>query len=77
MSVLATLLGNNAVVAPEPPEPLDTQPVREHERHKPTGRKPLPETLPRVEIEILPDQVQREGLDAFERIGEDVSETVG
>ena len=76
MAVLATLLGHNAVVAPEPPEPIDTQPVREHERHKPTGRKPLPETLPRVEIEILPDDVQRQGLDAFERIGEDVSETV-
>jgi transposase len=76
MAVLATLLGHNAVVAPEPPELIDTQPVREHERQKPTGRKPLPETLPRVEIEILPDHVQREGLDAFERIGEDVSETV-
>ena len=72
MAVLATMLGHNAVA----PEPVDTRPVREHERQKPTGRKPLPETLPRVEIEILPDDVQREGLDAFERIGEDVSETV-
>jgi hypothetical protein len=61
MAVLATLLGHNAVVAPEPPEPIDTQPVREHERHKPTGRKPLPETLPRVEIEILPDVTLRDG----------------
>jgi transposase len=73
MAVLATLLGHNALVVPEP---VKTQPVREHERQKPTGRKPLPENLPRVDVEILPDEVQRQGLDAFERIGEDVSETV-
>lgn len=47
-----------------------------HTRRKPTGRKPLPEHLPRVEIEVLPPEVERQGLDAFERIGEDVSETV-
>lgn len=45
-------------------------------RPKPTGREPLPEDLPRVDLEVLPDDVQRAGLDAFERIGEDVSETV-
>jgi transposase len=50
--------------------------VRAHERAKPTGRKPLPETLPRIDIEVLPPEVQREGLDAFERIGEDTTETV-
>ena len=72
MSVLATLLGERPAVDEAPP----TQPVREHERQKPTGRKPLPEQLPRVEVEVLPDDVQREGLDAFERIGQDVSETV-
>lgn len=71
MAVLATLLGRSAAV-----EPVAEQPVREHTRAKPTGRKPLPENLPRVEVEVLPDEVQREGLDAFERIGEDVSETV-
>ncbi|MGH8277831.1 MAG: hypothetical protein ACRETH_14175, partial [Steroidobacteraceae bacterium] len=71
MAVLATLLGKRDVT-----EPAVEQPVREHTRQKPTGRKPLPENLPRVEVEILPEEVQREGLDAFERIGEDVSETV-
>ena len=50
--------------------------VREHERRKPTGRKPLPEHLPRVEVELIPDIVQREGLDAFERIGEETSEHI-
>ena len=42
MSVLATLLGERPAVDEGPP----TQPVREHERQKPTGRKPLPEQLP-------------------------------
>jgi len=52
------------------------QEVKAHTRSKPTGRKPLPEQLPRVEIQVLPPEVEKEGLDAFERIGEDVSETL-
>ncbi len=52
------------------------QHIPAHTRRKPTGRKPLPEHLPRVEIELLPPEVEKEGRDAFERIGEDVSETV-
>jgi transposase len=46
------------------------------ERPKPTGRRPLPEHLPRVEIELIPEEVQREGLDAYLRIGQEVCETV-
>lgn len=45
-------------------------------KHKPAGRKPLPESLPRVEIEVLPPEVEQEGLAAFDRIGADHSETV-
>ena len=71
MAVLATLLGER-----DKAPPVVEQSVREHTRATPTGRKPLPENLPRVDVEILPDEVQREGLDAFERIGEDTSETV-
>lgn len=52
------------------------QTIPEHTRRKPTGRKPLPEHLPRVPIEVLPPEVQRKGLDAFERIGEEISEVV-
>lgn len=52
------------------------QEIKAHTRRKPTGRKPLPEHLPRVEIQVLPPEVEKKGLDAFERIGEDVSETV-
>jgi transposase len=52
------------------------QEVKGHTRRKPTGRKPLPEHLPRVEIQILPPEVENQGLDAFERIGEDICETI-
>ena len=54
----------------------EEQEVKGHKRRKPTGRKPLPEHLPRVDIQVLPPEVEKEGLDAFERIGEDVSETI-
>jgi hypothetical protein len=50
--------------------------VRAHKRHKPTGRRPIPEHLPRVDIEIVPPEVEREGRDAFEKIGEDVTEVL-
>jgi transposase len=50
--------------------------IPEHTRSKPTGRKPPPESLPRVTFEVLPPEVQKAGLDAFERIGEDTSETI-
>jgi transposase len=52
------------------------QEIKAHTRRKPTGRKPLPDHLPRVEILVLPPEVERKGLDAFERIGEDVCETL-
>jgi transposase len=52
------------------------QEIAAHKRRKPTGRKPLPEHLPRVEIVVLPPEVEKQGLDAYERIGEDVSETI-
>ncbi|HSY23833.1 MAG TPA: IS66 family transposase [Polyangiaceae bacterium] len=52
------------------------QEIKGHTRRKPTGRKPLPEHLPRVEILVLPPEVEKKGLDAFERIGEDVCETI-
>jgi transposase len=52
------------------------QEVKGHTRRKPTGRKPLPAHLERVEIQVLPPEVEKKGLDAFERIGEDVCETI-
>lgn len=52
----------------------EEQLVKEHKRKKPTGRKRLPAHLPRVEVEMVPDVVTEEGLENFERIGEDVTE---
>jgi transposase len=78
MSLLASLLGKGEEAAATEPSSTDdtSSRVREHERKKPTGRRPLPENLPRVDIEVLPEEVQRDGLDAFERIGAEVKETV-
>jgi transposase len=75
LQLLGTLLGALDREAP-PKRPEAKQDVAPHQRRKPTGRKPLPENLPRVRVEVLPDEVQREGLEAFERIGEEVSEVV-
>lgn len=43
---------------------------------KPTGKHPLPADLPRIEVRVLPPEVERLGLDAFTQIGEDVKETI-
>lgn len=51
------------------------QRVPEHERRKPV-RKPLPEHLPRVRVELVPPEVEREGLDAFEQIGSETREVI-
>lgn len=72
--VLAGLL-SMVVPVPAPPEVVTTT-VPEHTRAKPTGRKPLPENLPRIDVEVLPPEVQKAGLDAFERIGETTSEVI-
>jgi transposase len=62
LSILDLALGLEA--AAEPP----THAVAAHERRQPV-RQPFPETLPRVTIELLPPEVEQEGLDAFELIG--------
>jgi len=79
--ILGQLLGDGeakteaeAEVPPESPRPKGgsgTSP----KPGKP-GRRPLPENLPRVDIELVPEEVKRDGLDAFTRVGEEVSETV-
>ena len=75
LDVIGMMLGEREAAAIETLE-AEAKTVREHKRRKPTGRKPIPDELPRVEIEVLPDEVQREGLDAFERIGQEVTEVV-
>jgi transposase len=77
MSLLGMLLGTDGSRAAEASPPaVVTEEVRAHTRCKPTGRKPLPENLPRVDLVVLPPEVEHAGLDAFDRIGEDVCETV-
>lgn len=70
LSILGSLLSNRS--EPEPPKTA----VESHERAKPTGRKPISDKLPRVDIKVLPPEVEQAGLAAFEQIGEDVSEVV-
>jgi len=73
LAMLGMMLGDGDGKAVPPSE---EETVREHTRRKPTGRKPLPEHLPRVEIEVVPEEVKRLGLDAFERIGAETSEVL-
>jgi transposase len=74
LSILKLALGDPSADAGEgeaaAPED-DEQTIPEHTRRK-SGRKPLGEHMPRVTIEVLPPEVQSEGLDAFERIGQEV-----
>jgi transposase len=66
LAMLGLLLGEAS--APEPrPKPAAIE-VPAHQRQTP-ARRPLPEHLPHVTIEILPPEVEREGRDAFEQIG--------
>lgn len=71
LAMLEMLLGKQS----EAPK-VELERVREHERRKPTGRKPLPEHFPRIEIEVLPPEVMQRGLENFDRIGEEVSEAL-
>ena len=41
---------------------------------RPTGRKRKPASVPRIDVEIIPPEVQLEGLQAFQRIGETTAE---
>lgn len=54
--------------------PGDDKPHRRP--RKPTGRKTGRDDVPKLRIEIVPDEVKRLGLDAFERIGEETSTTI-
>jgi transposase len=75
LSLLAMMTNTGAAPTSED-APVQKQKVEAHERAKPTGRKPLPEHLPRIHVEVVPPEVQRAGLEAFERIGEESSEVV-
>jgi transposase len=69
LMMLGLALGNTPATEPETPPPVE-EIVAAHTRRKPV-RKPLPAHLPRVQIEIVPPEVEREP-GAFELIGTDV-----
>ena len=73
LAMMGMLLTDDAAAGDSDDE---LQEVKPHQRRKPTGRKPLPEHLPRVDVVVLPHEVEREGLNAFEQIGQDKSETI-
>jgi len=66
LALLGMLLGEAGEAEKAPVAPEIEVPA--HQRKKPV-RRPLPENLPHVTIEILPPEVEREGRDAFEQIG--------
>ncbi len=73
LDMLTMMFGpERAIAASEVPE--EKQKVDAHERRKPTGRQKIPDVIPRVDIRVVPPEVERLGLDAFEIIGEEVTE---
>ncbi len=75
LAILELLLGKGQAAKASETEAEETE-VQPHKRKKPTGRKPLPEHFPRIEIEVLPPEVRAEGIDSFTRIGEEISEVI-
>jgi len=71
LSILEMALGQGAAEDLEE----DTE-VKAHHRRNNHGRKPIPDYLPRVELEIVPLEVQERGLDQFKLIGQEVTEVV-
>ena len=66
LAMLGLLLGEAG--EPEKAPAAAAIEVPAHQRRQ-AVRRPLPENLPHVTIEILPPEVEREGRDAFEQIG--------
>jgi transposase len=74
-SLALPLLGMLTGTTETPATPTDP-PKKKDPPPPPTGRKPFPKSLPRVDIEVIPPEVGQLGLAQFDRIGEDVSETI-
>jgi len=78
LAMLRLALGVDAESSSDPDEAPAVeaeQEVEAHTRKKPV-RKAFPEDLERVEIELLPEEVKKAGLDAFDRIGQDTREVL-
>jgi transposase len=59
MLVGAAAGGTTTEPPPSAPPAAETK-VAAHTRQKPTDRRPLPEKLPRVDVEVLPPEVQQQ-----------------
>lgn len=71
LAILGLMLGGGEEPAPPPTdEEEETQVIPEHTRKVPKRRSPS-DDWPRVYIELVPPEVEREGLDAFEVIGQE------
>jgi transposase len=75
LALLRMAMGASVETGGELEEDVDERTIPEHTRKKPV-RKAHPEHFPRVPIEILPEEVKREGLDAFTRIGQETREVI-
>jgi transposase len=76
LAMLAMMKGLTEAATPAPEAATETQEAGARQRKKPTGRKPIPEHLPRVVVELIPPEVQQKGLEAFDRLDGDVCETI-
>lgn len=75
LGILETLLRSRETTNPAQ-TPVSTLAPGPGPKPRPTGRRPLPQNLPRIQLVLYPPEVEREGLDAFEVIGREVSETL-
>ncbi|HVY25659.1 MAG TPA: IS66 family transposase [Polyangiaceae bacterium] len=70
LAILGLMLGGGEEPAPAPAEEEETQVIPEHTRKVPKRRGPS-DDWPRVYIELVPPEVEREGLEAFDVIGQE------
>lgn len=79
LKILEGLLRERETTKPNETPAKEAEPEKKKtlpSERKRGGRKLPPECLPRVAIEIIPLEVQREGLDAYVRIGEETTEQI-
>lgn len=85
LQLLAGLLGEQEFVLDEDADDeddeastteADIEDAESESRPKPTGRRRIPESLPVVEIEVVPEEVLQAGLEHFEQVGEEVISTL-
>lgn len=70
LAILGLMLSGAEEPAPPPAEAEETRVIPEHTRKVPKRRGPS-DDWPRVFIELVPPEVEREGLDAFDVIGQE------